>query len=364
VTEWNWSEFWRRRRRVRPLAETRHWVHPSELPSFESLDTTTNARPHAVTPRVVIIVMAVLLVAGGIVLMVNRGAGIPNPDSPAHLAKTLAELPASSRDAAADTVELTITEGATRTKVTALVLPHDLAVTTTVIPVTAVITGSTATKSNFGVTLEGRDNVMGFSIVHLSVPIPPSKLDPMPASANVVAVAPIIKSSLESPEYDWTMTTLGDPTNDAQGVVHYLATKSNSSLSDYVDAIAVDATDHVVAVLSSRHFWYPAQFVAQVAEVVATGHGCHAELGITGATEQGGGVRITKIVRYSSAAHAGLKVGEIITRWNGTNLDTWNQLVSTLYLTPAYTHAALTYLVNTAVHHVDVTLGCPSKLVP
>ncbi len=349
---------------MRPPAETRHWVHPSELPSFENLETTTTARPHVVTPRVVIILMAVLLVAGGIVLLVNRGAGTPNPDSPAHLAKTLTQLPASSRDAAADTVELTITTGAVKTKVTALVLPHDFAVTTTVIPITAVITGSTATKSNFGVTLEGRDNVMSFSIVHLSVPIPPSKLDPMPASAAVVAIAPIIKGSLKSPEYDWTMTTLGDPTNNAQGVVHYLATKSNSSLSDYVDAIAVDSTDHVVAVLSSRHFWYSAQFVAQVAEVVATGHGCHADLGIKGTTEQGGGVLITKIVRYSSAAHAGLKVGEVITAWNGTDLDSWNQLVSTLYLTPAYTHAVLTYAVKTAVHHVNVTLGCPSKLVP
>jgi membrane-associated protease RseP (regulator of RpoE activity) len=364
VSESNKSEWWRRRRRVTPPAETRHWVHPSELPSFENLETTTTARPHVVTPRAVIILMAVLLVAGGIVLMVTRGAGTPDPNSPAHLAKTLTQLPASSRNAAADTVELTITEGTRRTKVTALVLPHELAVTTTAIPVTAVITGSTAKKTNFAVTLEGRDNVMGFSIVHLSVAIPPSKLDPMPASADVVAIAPIIKSSLKSPEYAWTTTTLGDPSNNAQGVVHYLATKSNSSLSDYVDAIAVDSTDHVVAVLSARQFWYSAQFVAQVAEVVATGRGCHADLGVKGTTEQGGGVKITKIVRYGSAAHAGLKVGDVITQWNGKDLDTWNQLASTLYLTPAYTRAGLTYLVNTAVHHVDVTLGCPSKLVP
>jgi hypothetical protein len=100
------------------------------------------------------------------------------------------------------------------------------------------------------------------------------------------------------------MTTLGDPTNNAQGVVHYLTTSANTRLPSYIDAIAVDSSDHVVAVLSARHFWYPAQFVAQVAEVVATGHGCHADLGIKGTTEQGGGVRITKIVRYSAAAHA------------------------------------------------------------
>jgi hypothetical protein len=353
------------KRRTAPPAETRQWIHPSELPSFENLETTATARPHAVTPRVVIVLMAVLLVAGGVVLMVNRGAGTPNPDSPAHLATSLAQLPASSRGAAADTVELTISFRGKISKVAALVLPHDLAVTTTVIPINATITGTAATRSEFGVTLEGRDNVMGFSIVHLSVPIAPSKLDAMPASAAVVAIAPIIKGfSFKAPEYDWTMTTLGDPINNAQGVVHYLATSANTSLSSYVDAIAVDSSDRVVAVLSARHFWYPAQFVAQVAEVVATGHGCHADLGIDGTTEQGGGVRITKIVRYSAAAHARLAVGEVITAWNGKDLDTWNQLVSTLYLTPAYTHAALTYDKNTTVHHVNVTLGCPSKLVP
>ena len=131
----------------------------------------------------------------------------------------------------------------------------------------------------------------------------------MPASAAVVAIAPVIKSSFNAPEYDWTTTTLGDPTNDAQGVVHYLATSAKTKLSGYVDAIAVDAQDRVVAVLSAQHFWYPAEFVAQVAEVVATGHGCHADLGIDGTTEQGGGVRITKIVQYSAAAHAGLSRG-------------------------------------------------------
>jgi S1-C subfamily serine protease len=57
-------------------------------------------------------------------------------------------------------------------------------------------------------------------------------------------------------------------------------------------------------------------------------------------------------------------VGEVITAWNGKDLNTWNQLVSTLYLTPAYTHADLTYDKSTTVHHVNVTLGCPSKLVP
>jgi hypothetical protein len=337
-------------------------VHPSELPSFKDLETT--ARPHVVTPRSVIMVMALFLIAGGIFLAVNRAPASPNPDSPAKLATSLNDLPPTSRQAAADTVVLTLTNGGRVTKVPALVLPNDLAVTTTVIPVNAVITGSTATITNFAVTLEGRDSVMGFSIVKLGVKIAATKLDTMPASADVVAIAPVISTSYSTPEYDWTDTTLGDPANDDQGVVHYLATSANTKLANYVDAIAVDAKDRVVAVLSAHHFWYPAEFVAQVADVVATGHGCHADLGIVGATEQGGGVRITQIARYGTAAHAGLTVGEVITAWNGTDLNTYNQLRSTLYLTPAYTRARLTYDKGTSVHTVDVTLGCPSKLGP
>jgi hypothetical protein len=308
--------------------------------------------------------MAVLLVVGGVVLIVNRGSGTPNGDLPAHLATKLSLLPASSRAAAQNTVDLTITTPGHVLHVSALVLPHDLAVTTVTIPVNALITGSTATRVNFPVTLKGRDNVMGFSIVHLSVPVVAMKLDAMPASTSVVAVAPIVRGSTKTPEYDWSMTTLGDPLINAQGVVRYLATKSDTSLSSYVDAIAIDSQGHVVAVLSSRHFWYPALFVARVAEVVATGHGCHAELGVNGKDEQGGGVVVTKVVRYSAAAHANVAVGDILTEWNGTDIDNWDQLVSTLYLTPAYTSAHLTFDQKSKVVQANVTLGCPSKLVP
>ncbi|MGA7834113.1 MAG: PDZ domain-containing protein [Acidimicrobiales bacterium] len=364
MAAWEWISSWRPKRR-RPPAEGRPWVHPSELPSFENLSTTATV-PHVRTPRLIAAVMAVLLLVGGIVLLVNRGTGTPANDLPAHLATTLNDLPASARAAAAHTVELTITiPGHVNViNVAALVLPHDLAVTTLAIPVNAEITGTSATKSNFKATLKGRDDVMGFSIVHLGVNIAPLALDVMPASAAVVAVAPVVTGLASKPEYDWTMTTLGDPSNDAHGVVRYLATKSNTSLNKFVDAIAIDAKGHVVAVLSSTHFWYPAQFVAQIANVAATGYGCHAELGVQGKNEQGGGVLITKVIPYGPAAHAGLKAGEVLTTWNGTELDSWNQLVSTLYLTPAYTKATISYAESTTVHHLIVTLGCPSKLVP
>jgi len=307
--------------------------------------------------------MALLLIAGGIVLLANRGRATPG-NLPAHLATDLAALPANSRAAAANTVDLTITTPGHVVNVAALVLPHDLAVTTVAIPVDAVITGATATKVDFPVTLEGRDKVMGFSIVHLGAKVSALRLDPMPASTAVTAIAPIEAGPAKRPEYDWTLTTLADPLNDAQGVVRYLATKSDTSLSTYVDAIAIDSRGHVVAVLSSRHFWYAATFVAQVADVLATGHGCHADLGVNGRSEQGGGVLVTKVVPYSAAAHANLKVGDVITQWNGADLDTWTQLVSTLYLTPAYTSASMVFYDDTTEHRTIVSLTCPFKLVP
>jgi hypothetical protein len=296
--------------------------------------------------------------------MVNRGPSTPNTDAPANLATTLADLPAVSRSAAARVVDLTIKTPGRTLDVAALVLPNDLAVTTTAIAVNATITGSTAAKLNFPVTLVGRDNVMGFSIVRLGAHVSAPKLDNMPSSTTVIAVTPIVKGPSKPPEYFWSMTTLGDPSNNAQGVVRYLATKSNTSLSQDFDAIAVDKKGNVVAVLSASHSWYAAKFVAQVAEVVASGRGCHADLGIAGKNEQGGGVLVTRVVPYSAAAHADLLVGDVITEWNGTNLDTWDQLVSTLYLTPAYTSVHLTFDQKTKVHHADVSLGCPSKLVP
>lgn len=359
------KRWWRGSRHARPSAESRPWVHPSELPSFETLATTaTTVRPRVATPRIVAGLMAVLLIVGGVVLMINRGDPAPQDDLPAHLAKTLSALPSSSRAAAARTVDLTITTPSHVIHVAALVLRQNLAVTTIVIPIKAHITGSTATKVNFSVKLVGRDNVMGFSIVHLGADVPATKLDAMPASTAVVAVAPIERGSTKKPEYDWSLTTLGDPSQSGQGVVRYLATKSDTSLSRYVDAIAVDKNGNVAAVLSSRHFWYPARFVAQVAEVVSTGRGCHAYFGIQGKSEQGGGVLVTKVARYSSAAHANIVVGDVITKWNGTDLDTWDQLASTLYLTPAYTSARVTYAKKTTIHRANVTLECPSKLVP
>jgi len=84
-------------------------------------------------------------------------------------------------------------------------------------------------------------------------------------------VSPILKSSTTPPQYAWANTILGDPKSDATGVISYLSTKSDANLNGFVDAIAVNQNGEVVAVLSTDHLWYSAQFVARIAYIVATG---------------------------------------------------------------------------------------------
>ena len=307
--------------------------------------------------RLVVIVMALVAIVGASVLMANRGHAVVT-NSPAHLASSVAELPVVGQSAAAHLVDLTISTPGHVTDVPALVLANNLAVTTTKIPVNALVTGSTPHHVNFPVTLVGRDNVMDFSIVRLSQKVTAAHLDPLPAATTVTAIAPLEKNSTKAPTFTWAVTTLGDPSQNSHGVVRYLATRSNTPLGNDVGAIAVDSSGHVVAVLSSQHLWYPATFVARVAQVVATGRGCHASLGVVGSSAQGGGVRVSTVRAYGPAANAGLHVGDVLMSVNGTQIETWKDLVSTLYLTPAYSKAALVYEHHGGLRHADVTLNC------
>jgi hypothetical protein len=298
--------------------------------------------------------MAVALVVGSAGLYLTQSS---NPPATPHLAESLDQLPANSRTAAADTVDLSIATPGHVDVVAAMVLPHNLAVTTTQIPADALISGSTPGDVNFPVHWVGRDQVMGFSIVRLGRHIPPLSFAPLPASKWVVAVSPILSSSTKPPRYEWANTILGDPTTDATGVISYLSTKSDANLNRFVDAIAVNSGGQVVAVLSTDHLWYSAQFVARIAYIVATGRGCHASLGIVGLNAQGGGVAVSRVIPKSPAQWQ-LKKGDVITALNGKQTETFDALDTALYLTPAFTVARVTFIRNATVHHADMTLAC------
>jgi PDZ domain len=298
--------------------------------------------------------MAVALVMGSFGLYLATSS---DPPATPHLATSLAQLPSSSRTAAARTVDLSIATPGHVQVVAAMVLPHDLAVTTTQIPANALISGSTPGDVNFPVQWVGRDQVMGFSIVHLGRHVTALHFAPLPASKWVVAVSPILRSTSTAPQYAWANTILGDPKSDATGVISYLSTRSDANLSGFVDAIAVNQNGQVVAVLSTDHLWYSAQFVARIAYIVATGRGCHASLGIVGSNAQGGGVSVSRVIPKSPAQWQ-LKKGDVITALNGAPIETFNGLDTALYLTPAFSVAHVTFVRNTAIHHADMTLAC------
>lgn len=301
--------------------------------------------------------MALALIAGAAGLTLTHNSNPASGAMKAHVAKTLAQLPASSRLAASHTVTLTITTPGHIENLPAMVLANDLAVTTTPITTNALITGSTTTHLNFPVTLIGRDKVMGFSIVKLGAKIAPLTFAPLPASTTVLAISPLMQGSTKPPLYAWANTTLGDPTVDVHGVISYLSTQSNANLNGFTDAIAINGAGDVVAVLSGNHQWYSAQFVARIANIVATGRGCHASLGVIGAAEQGGGVRVNRVIPKSPAQWH-LKVGDVITAINGHATDTFSAYSTVLYLTPAYSQVQVSYVRRTSQEHTEITLGC------
>ena len=193
--------------------------------------------------------------------------------------------------------------------------------------------------------------------MRLSVRVPAPRLGAMPATASVVAVAPIVTSVRTPPRFAWAPTTLGDPALTANGVVSYLSTPSNWRLNGLTDAIAVNAKGQVVAVLSGNKRWYPATFVARVAQIVATGDGCHSSLDVRGESAQGGGAEVTWVSRRGPAT-SHLEVGDVITRVAGHAMQNWDSLLTVLYLTPAGSVAPITFSRGAAIHHTEVILAC------
>lgn len=301
--------------------------------------------------------MFLALLVGGAGLASTRGTTPLNGAMPAHLARAISALPVNVRAVAGQTVDLTITTPGHVTSVAAMVLPHNLAVTTTPIPRKALLTASTPKHINFPVTWVGRDKTLGFTILHLGIKVAPVTLAPLPASTSVVAVSPVMTGSLTAPRFAWANTTLGDPHLKANGVVSYLATQSYWNLDGFVDAVAVNQAGQVVAVLSTNHQWFSAEFVARVAYIVATGNGCHAHLGVRGTSEQGGGVLISSVIKKSAAAGV-LRRGDVLISLNGHDTDLLEALRTELYLTPAWTSSRLTFIRNSHIHQAEVTLTC------
>jgi PDZ domain len=346
---------WRRHGAPPPAGE-RSWLHPSELPSFDSLAATRKRLRSRVAAALASTTVVALLV-GGAGLASTRGVTPSNNDMLEQAAVTWAHLPAVARQAAARTVDLTITVPGHVSTVAAMVLANNLAVTTSEIPRGALLFASTSTRAHVPVTWVGHDDTMGFSIVRLGARVPALRFGPLPATASVTAVAPIVTSAGAPLHFVSAATTLGDPHLTANGVVSYLATEPHWNLNALTDAVAVDAHGTVVAVLSANHLWYSAQFVARVANIVATGNGCHSSLGIKGTSAQGGGVMVTSVARRGTATGF-LRPGDVVIRIVGHDIGNWDDLLTSLYLTPAGTLTKVTFVRGTVTHHAVVILAC------
>lgn len=338
-----------------PPSEARTWVHPSELPSFDALATRHRVRSRLARLIASFVLLALIAGAAGLA-SINRTPA-PNQPMTANMATSVSALPAYARDAARRTVELTITTPGHVSHVAAMVLSHDLAVTTTPIAHNALLTGTLPGAVNFPVTWVARDRAMNFTIVKLSHNVASLHFAPMPASAPVLALSPFVEHSTDAPRFAWATTTLGDPLLRTNNLVSYLATNPNGNLNGFVDAVALNSDGRVVAVLSTGHLWYSALFVARVAEIEALGHGCHGGLGVASTSAQGGGATVTALWARG-AAKGVLKVGDVVIRLNGHDIDTGQTLTTWLYLTPAYSKATLTFLRGTVTHHAVVTLAC------
>ncbi len=335
----------------------RDWVHPSELPSFATLPSSPPERRGSRLARLLVSVGLLALLAGSAALASTHHPTPASQSMSTRVTVALNALPAYARAAAARTIDLTIAIPGHELYVPAMVLSPHLAVTTISIPSDAILTASVPGHLNFPVTWVGRDATMGFTVVHLSVRVDPLVFAPLPASTSIMAIAPVERTSVSRPRFAWADTTLGDPVLRANGVVSYLATPPRANLHGVADAIGVDGHGRVVAVLSAGGEWYSAQFVARVAHVLADGQGCHSSLDVIGRTAQGGGAQITAVDPEGVALHH-LRRGDIILGVNGNAIDSWDALLTVLYLTPAHDPARVTFLRGTVTHHTSIVLGC------
>ena len=351
--------FWRRASAGPPAAEGRAWIHPSELPNFYRIPTYDTATPRRRRRPRLVLALGVMVLAAGSVFLILHSSSPPSTSSlGANVASNLSALPSYAQPAARSTIELVIADQGHITTTGALVIsPGDLAITTNPIPNGASMTGASQSDLRFPVTLVSTDHALGFSIVHLGTSLPVAATSVLPASASVLALSPVFALHQNSPSFDWAQTTLGDPIQKVvNGVVSYMATASDTNLRGFPDTIAVDNQGNVVAVLSARNQWYSAEYIARVARAVTDNGGCHSHLGIVGEDAQGGGV-LVKSVEPGTATSA-VRPGDILTTFDGANLDSVNTLLSILYADRARSDVTLGVLRDGAIMTAHVILGC------
>ncbi len=341
-----------------PARTERSWVHPSELPNFDSIptyDTTTVRRQRGL---LVIASAVVILTLASISLALRTTSSPATAALPSHVT-ALAGVPNYAQDAARASLQLVYSDYGHVSATAAMVIePGNLAVTTEPIPASASITGSSPYHARFAVSFVSHDAALGFTLVRLAVTLPIATTDILPDSSTVLALAPVFSENAVHPNFAWTTTTLGDPIIESRdGIVSYRATPSAPDLYGWADTLAINDAGSVVALLSAHNQWFSAQYIANVAKVIAENGGCHGALDITGTTYQGGGVMVNAVKR-GGPAWGHLQAGDQLTSIGGVRLDSMDTLLNYLYAEAPRSIVLVTLWRHGHFSATAVTLAC------
>ena len=302
-----------KRNSSRPAPGSRSWIHPSEL---GRVDAAWGPSVRRVRPVLSLSLVAVL--AGGALLFVNRSPAPHAEPVTAHRATNLDALPVTWRTAASDAVVLSGARG-----------HHPGFVVTPSLVVSYRRAGDVVSVRGLGEVRSsavylGRDPATGLRVWRIAHELPVAEVVPLPFDTTVTAL--VAQWHHGHVNEVWGVTAMGDPDPTVRGPLRVLTDTSQRGLHAPDGTVSLTSQGRVSAILAQGR-WWPMGTVAQIARVVATNGSCRVRWLDGGRDAPGGGVLVTR------SGNDAVRVGDVITRFNGRVVESWAQLRSRLYLT-------------------------------
>ena len=361
-----------------PHPMDRTWVHPSELFAAQQPAAAPVSPPstHRRSWRRDVLIALTAGTVGamatisilGIIGAFDRdptrtASGAANETSPSDAAQI------ASRVVPGVAAVITVAGGVERRGSGVAVGDHQLVTTSVVVDTTndvgAVVEVCISNGARHPATVIGRDPVTG--LVLLSIPtlrLDPARLggsDRLRAGDWIVAVG---RTDTSGP---WVtsgvVTATGGWTDDPTGTKHAGLINTNADLVDNARGGAlVDGAGNVVGILAgagsgpTRTAAVPSDVVVDVAQQLESqGWVSHGALGVR-ANDTEGGVTVAEVAPGSSAATAGLRVGDRITAIDGIPTPDTATLVVTVRRRPAGQHVIVTVVRNRRDHRLAAVL--------
>ena len=334
-----------------PLDRT--WLHPSEL--FAAARTEADSSATATSPprnwrRDIVLTVAAGTIGAVAAVALLGVLGVFERERP----RSVSPVRAAGAEDAAQVAERVVprvaaviaTVDSTETRGSGIAVgPHEILTTTAVIGDTArttpgaIIEICVSNGRRHRATVIGGDPVTG--LVLLKVPtltIEPLSLtagDGLRAGDWVAAIGRTANSGT------WVtsgvVTATGGWTPDPTGAVHAGMIATNTQLADEARGGAlVDRDGNIVGILAVSGAATPVDMAAEVAtQLEDRGWASHGSLGIRAADAAAGGATVVEVAQGSSAARAGLRVGDRIVAIDGTRTADSAALVYGLRRRPA-----------------------------